>query len=646
VPFVLNFLDEIRRRPAEKRPRRRTIMHSLALRRAGWPGALLTMAVVAACSPPKSGPEAVSPQAVAETSAALNSYLDAEYEELLQMSPEMLTSLGRKEQYDRLDDRSDAAADKELAWRRQSVAEMKAKFDPAKLNDEARTSYDVWIYDLTQDEKQKEFRRYPYLASELGGDHTGLPQFLITQHRVDDSADMEAYISRVGLIAAALDQDLVSAKGSADLGIRMPRFVYDKAAAEAQAVITGAPFDRGKDSALLADGKGKIAALVKNKKITADEAKAVTARLATALTEQLKPGYERFIAWLKADEPNTSPEATGAGALPNGAAYYNAALSWQTTTDMTADAIHELGLSEVKRIRAEMEAVKDKAGFKGTLQGFFAFMRTNRQFYLPNTDAGRQEYLKRAEDDLAAMKARLPQYFGKLPKGDLVVRRVEPFREVAGGAQHYERGTPEGSRPGIFYVHLKDMNQEPTYQLANVAYHEGLPGHHLQIAIAQELTGLPKFRTRSGYTAYTEGWGLYAEALAKEMGFDSDPHDDFGRLSGEIWRAIRLVLDTGIHSKGWSEEQAVKYFMDNSAQPEGAIRSEVRRYFTSPGQATCYKIGMITLQGLRDKAKTELGDKFSYPAFHDVVLGGGALPLPVLEQRVNRWIESSRNPRR
>jgi len=617
-------------------------MRSIPTRCAGWLDALLILSAAAACSPARSEPEAVTRQAIAETSAALNNYLEAEYEQWLQMTPETLTAQGRKEHYDRLDDRSDGAGDKELAWRRESVSKMKATFDPTRLNDEARTSYDMWIYNLAQDEKRKEFRRYPYLASELGGDHTELPKFLITQHRVDGRANMEAYSSRVGLIATALDQNLESAKASAVLGIRMPRFVYDKAAEEAKAVMTGAPFDRGKDAALFADGKAKIAALVKKQKITADEAKTLTNGLTTALTQTLKPGYERFIAWLKADEAHTSPEATGAGALPNGAAYYGAALSWQTTTDMTANEIHELGLAEVKRIQAEMEGVREKAGFKGTLSQFFQFMRTSRQFLLANTDAGRQEYLKRAEDALAAIKVKLPEYFGRLPKADLVVRRVEPFREVAGGAQHYQLGTPDGSRPGIFYVHLKDMNQEPTYQLADVAYHEGLPGHHMQIAIAQELTGLPKFRTRSGYTAYVEGWGLYAEALAKEMGFDQDPYEDFGRLSGEIWRAIRLVLDTGIHSKEWTEEQAVRYFMDNSAQPEGAVRSEVRRYFTSPGQATSYKIGMIKLQQLRDNAKAELGDKFSYPAFHDLVLGGGALPLPVLEQRVNRWIETSR----
>ena len=351
----------------------------------------------------------------------------------------------------------------------------------------------------------------------------------------------------------------------------------------------------------------------------------------------MKQGYDRVTAWLKADRELASAEAKGAGSLPNGKAYYDAALYLQTTTRMTAEEIHALGLSEVARIRGEMERVKVQTGYTGSLQDFFQAMRTDKRFYLPNTDEGRAQYLKLAEGYLGAMKKKLPQYFGRLPKADLVVRRVEAFREEPGGAQHYMEPALDGSRPGIFYAHLSDMNAMPTYQLENIAYHEGLPGHHMQIAIAQELTNLPRFRTLGGYTAYVEGWGLYSEALAKEMGFDTDPYNDFGRLAGEIWRAIRLVVDTGIHAKGWSEEQAVKYFKDNSPQPEAAIRSEIRRYILGPGQATCYKIGMIKLQGLRDESRRTLGVKFDYRTFHDTVLGGGALPLPVLEGRVKRW---------
>ncbi len=312
---------------------------------------------------------------------------------------------------------------------------------------------------------------------------------------------------------------------------------------------------------------------------------------------------------------------------------------------MTSDEIHALGLAEVARIRAEMEAVKASVGFGGTLPEFFASMRNNRAFFFPNTDEGRRAYIAMAETLLGTMRKKLPDYFGILPKAPLVVKRVEAFREEPGGAQHYFAGTPDGSRPGTFYAHLSDMNAMPQYQLEDVAYHEGVPGHHLQISIAQERTGLPAFRTQYVYGAYAEGWGMYAEALSKEMGFFTDPYSDMGRLSGEMWRAIRLVVDTGMHAKGWTEQQSVEYFLANSPLAEGAIRSEVRRYLVWPGQATTYKIGMLTIQRLRDEARRELGGRFDYRAFHDVVLGGGSVPLPVLEGRVRRWIVSQKEAR-
>jgi uncharacterized protein (DUF885 family) len=268
-------------------------------------------------------------------------------------------------------------------------------------------------------------------------------------------------------------------------------------------------------------------------------------------------------------------------------------------------------------------------------------MRTSRQFYFPNTDEGRAAYLALAETYLVDMQRRLPEYFGILPKAALVVKRVEAFREEAGGAQHYVRGTPDGSRAGIFYAHLSDMNAMPKYQLETVAYHEGVPGHHLQRSIAQERPGLPKFRAQYGYTAFSEGWGLYAETLSKEMGFLTDSYSDFGRLSGEIWRAIRLVVDTGLHAKGWSESQAIEYFLANSPLSETTVRSEVRRYLVTPGQATAYKIGQLTIQRLREEAKKALGPKFDHRTFHDTALGGGSVPLSVLEGRIRRWIAAS-----
>jgi len=578
---------------------------------------------------------------VAEHSQALTTFLDAQYEEEVQMDPEELTSQGRKVHYDKLTDRSEAAADRQLAWRRQSVAKMKARFDRAKLDDAARTSFDMWALELDRSQIRQQWRRHRYVFAR-GSAHVGLPNFLINFHRVDEPADLTAYIARIGRIDEALDQLLVRAKAGAADGVRMPRFDYKQGLADIARVTKGAPFSDGPDSPLLADVKKKAEALKAAGKIDQVQADGFVKAAAEAMTGQMKPAYDRLAAWLTEDMAEAPEAARGAHALPNGRAYYAAMLKLQTTTDMTADEIHELGLSEVARIRGEMEALKTKVGFAGTLPEFFVFMRTDKQFYLPNSDEGRAQYLKRAEAFLDEMKRKMPEYFGILPKADLVVRRVEAFREIPGAAQHYFSGTPDGSRPGIYYSHLSDMNAMPTYQLQNIAYHEGLPGHHMQISIAQELTGLPKFRTQYGYTAFSEGWGLYSEALPKEMGLYTDPYNDFGRLSGEIWRAIRLVVDTGIHHKGWSEEQAVAYFMANSAQPEAAIRAEIQRYFVNPGQATCYKIGMLKLQALRDESRRALGAKFDYRRFHDVVLGGGSQPLPVVEASVKRWIASQK----
>jgi uncharacterized protein (DUF885 family) len=599
-------------------------------------------AALAAC-----GPTAPTAEEIAKNSTDLVAYLDAEYEEELQQSPQEMTSQGRKERYGELDDRSEEAMDRELAWRRESVAQMKEKFDPEALSEDARLSYEIWELELARAEKGSEFRRHRYIFGRNGA-HTGLVNFIINQHRVDEKSDMEAYISRVAAVAPTLDVLIARAKLAAADGIRMPGFAYDQTTSEIGRVLTGAPFSATGDSALFADGKAKIAALQTATKITPEEATALTEQLRAAMVDTMKPAYDRLAAWVAEDKVNASPTPQGAGALPNGEAYYNAMLNLMTTTDMTADEIHQLGLSEVARIHAEMEKVKEEAGFKGSLQEFFTFMRTDKQFYLPNNDAGAQEYIDRATRHIEEMKLALPKFFGRLPKADLIVKRVEPYREEPGGAQHYQSGTPDGSRPGIYYAHLSDMNAMPTYMLEDIAYHEGLPGHHMQISIQQELeaeTGpnkLPKFRTQYGYTAYSEGWGLYSEALSREMGFLKDPYSHYGQLSGELWRAIRLVLDTGIHSKGWSEEQAVKYFTDNSSIAEGAIASEVRRYITTAGQATAYKIGMIRLQQMRDKARAELGDKFSYPAFHDQILGGGALPLPVLEKKIDRWIAAQK----
>ncbi|HEX7062944.1 MAG TPA: DUF885 domain-containing protein [Woeseiaceae bacterium] len=612
---------------------------------------LLVAVLLAACGKPGDAPSTAAEQPAKKLAAAtsdpvqsetdrLNEWFAARWEEQLDFSPIQKTFLGRKDDYDQIDDASEAAEDEQLAWRRRTTAEMRESFDYELLTDEAKTSYDIWAYELERAERAAKFRHDQYVFTQMQGPQAFLPQFLITFHKVEEPADMQAYITRIGGISRALRQLIERAKVAADEGIRPPRFAYEGVLTQSRALIQGAPFDGEGEAPLWTDAQAKIDALQENGKI--DEAQAGQLRDAAkqALLESFKPAYDELIAWVESDLPNTDEEPAGVGELPNGLAYYDERLAFATTTDMTAEEVHQYGLDEVARIRGEMEKIKAKVGFEGTLQEFFTFLREDKRFFFPNTDEGREAYLQAARDHLAFIEERLPEYFGILPKADLIVKRVEPFREQPGAAQHYFPGTPDGSRPGIFYAHLSDMSMMPKHQLEVVAYHEGLPGHHMQISIAQELTSVPEFRTQSFFNAYSEGWGLYAERLAKEMGAYEDPYADFGRLSTEIWRAIRLVVDTGMHAKGWSEEQAVDYFMQNSSLAEGAIRSEVQRYLVIPGQATSYKIGMMKILELRAKAKAALGPRFDIREFHDTVLGGGALPLDILERRVDHWIAS------
>lgn len=573
-------------------------------------------------------------------SMRLNAWFDREWEAWLAYSPEFRTQLGDRRDYDRLGEVSDAARDEVEEWFLGSVARMRSEFDYDLLDAEARTSYDLYEYQGADLERFRRFRRY-YDPIGRSGPHAYYPFFMINRHEVETVDDMRAYISRLRQIGRAIRQHLDNARAAAAEGIRAPGFDYAAAMDEIDRVLAGAPFNPDVESSWWADITGKAASLVEGGIVGETEAGEFVAEARRALVEEVSPAYLELRAWLEEDMTNAAPEARGAWALPDGGAYYDYMLLQSTTLDLTAREIHETGLDEVDRIREEMEILKTEVGFDGTLQEFFAFVREDPQFYLSDTDEGRQAYLDLAAGYLDRMTDLLPDYFGMLPKAGIEVRRVEAFREEDGGAQSYNPGTPDGSRPGVFYVHLSDMRSMPTYQLEAVAYHEGVPGHHLQISIAQELEDLPMFRKHSFYTAYTEGWALYSEALGGEMGFYEDPYSEFGRLSAEMWRAIRLVVDTGLHAERWTEEEAVQYFMANSPQPEGAVRSEIERYLTMPGQAVAYKIGMMKIQDLRERARASLGAAFDIREFHDTVLGGGAMPLPVLEARVERWIAES-----
>lgn len=605
----------------------------------------LSLALCAACThvaPPAATAPATAPATAAASTedARLNAWFERKYEEQLKFSPIKLTMLGRKDLQSQLDDMSREGAKQQLAWREAAVAEMKSSFDYAALGDDAKLSWDLFVYQLEAAQAADRFSDHAYPFNQMGGAHTFLPTFMINFHKVETEADYVAYVARLREVPRAFGQLLDQVKRSATLGIRPPRFAHEGVIDQAGKVVTGAPFTEGKDSALWADAQAKADALVKAGKIDAARAQALKLEARKALVEAVQPAFAEVAAWYKADLPNAAVNPSGVGSThPDGAAYYAERLRASTTTDMTAEEIHQVGLREVARIRAEMEALKDKVGFKGDLKAFFKFVDTDPRFKYPNTDAGRQAYIDDATKAIDTIKQQLPNYFGLLPKADLVVKRVEPFREVDGAAQHYYPSTPDGSRPGVYYAHLSDMSAMPKTTLEVIAYHEGLPGHHMQIAIAQELKGVPEFRKQAGFNAYAEGWGLYSEWLAREMpGTYTDPYSEYGRLTSEMWRAIRLVVDTGLHAKGWTEKQAVEYFAANSSIPLPAIQAEVRRYITWPGQATGYKIGMLKLQALRAKAEAELGDKFDIRGFHDAVLGGGAMPLTLLERRIGQWI--------
>lgn len=598
---------------------------------------ILLLFFLIGCSTGGGKPAAERSNAVSE-SERLNAWLDAEFEEDLAFSPQWRTQLGDKQDYDKLDDVSEAAMDRYMDWRRDSVAEMRANFDYDALSPEAKTSYDTWVYLLERAEAAEPWRHYEYLLGS-GGPQAQLPNFMINFHEVASVSDLEAYISRLRQIGPVLDTYLDRAQTAAEEGVRQPRFDYDLAIEEIERVLSGAPFSEQGESPLWADAQAKIAGLEESGEITSEQAEQYLEQVREALLTEMRPSYSRVLSWLRTDREQAAEPGRGVWALPDGEAYYEMRLRQMTTTDMSADEIHEFGLAEVKRIRQEMEAIKEQVGFDGSLQEFFVHLREDPQFYFPNTDEGREAYLQLARDYLGEMHKKLPDYFGILPKADLIVKRVEPFREQPGAAQHYMSGTPDGSRPGVFYAHLSDMSAMAKFQLEVIAYHEGNPGHHMQISIAQELQDIPRFRTQYGYTAFVEGWALYSELLAKEMGAYEDPYSDFGRLSTEMWRAIRLVVDTGLHAKRWTQEQAVQYFLANSPQPEGAVRSEIQRYIRWPGQATAYKIGMQKILDLREEARDALGEDFDIRGFHDTVLGGGALPLPVLEERVQSWVK-------
>jgi uncharacterized protein (DUF885 family) len=569
--------------------------------------------------------------------ARLTAFLDQEFDAQLKTRPQLATRLGLKEGEDKLDDISDAADLRQLQAMRDSVARMKAQFDRNKLSAAGQTNYDIYETELQRAELRYKYRKYqPPFYSFLYSIHSSLPNFLINTHQVKDAGDMKAYNARIRAIPAVLDTAIAQSKDSDAAGIRAPKFEIERVIGGSKTIISGAPFDNGADSPLWADAKKKVGKLVADGKATKAEADSLLADTRASLLA-MKPGYDRVIAWANSELPTAPSGRVGAISLPGGTEWYAAALKLNTTLDLTADQIHQIGIAQVKEIEAEQDALAKQAGFADR-NAFYAD-RAKKFPPQPWTDALRKQYLDAANAAIAHNRELLPMRFNNLPKYKVEVVREPSFSEVAGGAAHAAGPSPDGSRPGRVYVHLLGETEDPA-AITDLMCHEGIPGHVMAGDIQIRQTNTPKFRKVGGYVAFNEGWALYSEELCKEMGAYPDAASDFQRLDAELFRAARLVVDTGIHSLGWTEDQAVDYLKQTARMSEDHARSEVRRYITLPGQATGYKIGQLEIFKLRDKAEKALGPKFDIKAFDDLIISDGSQPLPVLESRVDEWIAS------
>jgi uncharacterized protein (DUF885 family) len=573
---------------------------------------------------------------IAAESKKVNDFFQKSFDDNVDNYPEYQTRLGIKKDYGKLNDNSPAAAERDLNINKEELQWLTDSVNVAALSKDALLSYKLFKQGVENNIDDYKYRLHNYPVNQMFGAQSGKPAFLINMHRIDSISDAEAYVSRLNGFNTYFTQLVENLKAREAIGVVPPVFVYDKVVQDSENILVGQPFDTSNtESTLLKDFMKKV-----NKLEIDTEAKSALEKQAKdALMTSVKPAYEVLISFMKGQKGRANSDH-GAWKFPDGEAFFNNALKRTTTTDLTANEIHQIGLEEVARIHEEMDAIRVKVEYEGTLQDFFEFMKTDKQFYYSADKEGKAAYLKDAVHLIDSMKTRLDEIFITKPKADIMVKAVEAFREQSAGKAFYNRPAADGSRPGIYYANIYDMESMPTYQMEALAYHEGIPGHHMQLAIQQELEDVPMFRKFGGYTAYTEGWGLYSEFIPKEMGFYADPYSDFGRLAMELWRACRLVVDTGIHVKKWTREEGIKYYTDNTPNAVLDGVKMVERHIVMPSQATAYKIGMLKILELRKKAKDALGEKFDIREFHEVVISHGAIPLNVLEDFVDEYIAS------
>jgi uncharacterized protein (DUF885 family) len=569
-------------------------------------------------------PHAPAPASLQDRRKALNDLFHDYWEDTLKHSPEFASSIGDKRYNDQISDYSVAAINDQLARERSFLLRL-AAIDPTGFTDQEKISQQLLIRSFERDDEAAEFKEWEMPVNQMDGIYSTYPR-LVAQLSFDTAKDYDDWIARLHAIPHAFEQVTTNMSIGMDDHRVPPKFLLQKALDQVKQLADQKP----EDSPLALPLKKFPGS------VSAAEQQRIKTETLDALSKEVLPAYQRFARFLEVSYIPAGRDKPGIDSLPDGARYYQFLIKRTTTTDLTAAQIHQIGLDEVAKDEAAMLVIAQKLGFKD-LATLRASLKTNPKMHPASADAllaAYQGYLK-------PMQAKLPELFGRLPKAPFEVVPVPDYLAKNSAPAYYEGGTPDGSRPGRLFIDLYDATDRNLYAVEDIAYHEGIPGHHLQISIAQELTGIPEFRKYAGYTAFAEGWGLYAERLGKDVGFYQDPYSDYGRLEADMWRAIRLVVDTGVHSQGWTRDQMVQFFHDHSNIDEPSIQAEVDRYIAWPSQALAYKIGQMKILELRDRAQKALGPKFDLRAFHDQVIDSGALPLDVLEQRIDAWIAAS-----
>jgi uncharacterized protein (DUF885 family) len=571
------------------------------------------------------GQAAAPAPSAAERSKQLSALLAEIWEDTLKHSPEFASTIGDKRYDDQLTDYSVAEVNAALA-RGMGYIERLGTIDTTGLTAQEKLSSTLMMRQLIEEQEAAKFKEWQMPINQFAGFHVDFPR-LVTELSFDTAKDYDNYIARLKKVPTAFSQ----IRTNMDLGMQAhrmpPAYLMEKVTAQAQEIADQKPADC------------PFALPLKNfpKMVSAADQKRITTEMLATITNDVLPAYKKFATYMRVQYASAGRKDPGIWAIPDGDAYYAFRVKQSTTLTKTADEIHQIGLDEVKRDEAEMMAIVKKLGYSD-LKSFSAALKANPKEHPVSKEALLAAY----KGNIDQMRPKLPELFGKLPKAPLEVVPMPSFIEKDQAAADYEQGTPDGSRPGRVNVNLYNFVDRSLAPVEAVSYHEGIPGHHLQISIGQEMTGVPDFRKQAYYTAFTEGWALYSERLGKEIGFYQDPYSDYGRLEADMWRAIRLVVDTGVHSKHWTRQQMVDYFHEHSAIDETNIQAEVDRYIAWPAQALGYKMGQLKILELRAKAQASLGPKFSLKGFHDVVLDSGALPMDVVEQQVDAWIASQK----